>query len=40
MQYFVRIDVSEGIAVNKTSAWNEMIVISFNQMPAIDVMSY
>ena len=37
-----RIDVSEGIDVNKTSAQKEwwIIVLSLNQMSAIDVMIY
>ena len=50
MLYFDRIDVSEGIDVNKTSASKDcdichywyflIIVLSFNQMFAIDVMIY
>ena len=52
MLYFNRIDVSEGIGINKTSAskgcficlyWYFLIgivVLSFNQMSAIDVMIY
>ena len=51
MLYFDRIDVSEGIDVNKTSASKEcviivtigifkIIVLSSNQMSAIDVIIY
>ena len=47
MLYFDRIDISEGIDVNKTTASKEcdichyfFIVLGFNQMPAIDVMIY
>ena len=49
MLYFNRIDVSEVTDVNKTSASKEcdichdsdfLKVLSFNQMPAIDVMIY
>ena len=42
--YFDRIDVSEGIDVNKTSALKEcdvcryLLLLSFNQMSAIDAM--
>ena len=48
MQYFDRIDFSQGTAVNKTSASKEcdichywyflIIILTFNQMSAIDVM--
>ena len=49
MIYFDRIEVSEGNDVNKASAskecdiccyWFLYIVLSFNQMSAIDVMIY
>ena len=50
MLYYDRLDVSEGINVNKTSASKECHIchywcflnygLSFNQMSAIDVMIY
>ena len=50
MLYYDRIDVSEGINVNKTRASRKcyicqigisyVVVLSFNQMSAIDVMIY
>ena len=50
MIYYDRIDVYEGIDVNKTSASkstmfvtigiSKILVLSFKQMPAMDVMVY